>query len=303
MGQNGTRYHQNIHKLLMILGILGGNMKKLCSFGLMVLCLVSLSGCESITRAIRGDDYVDSKIAASSSAAAASSSASASASSSKAYQKELKKALSADQSAFPQLSTDVADDEAEVIMHTSMGDITLKLFPKYAPLAVENFLTHAKDGYYDGLLFHRVISDFMIQSGDPNGDGTGGQSIWKGKDKKIDSGSGFVNEISAYLYNIRGALAMANAGADTNGSQFFINQNSDDQSSQLPTDKYPQSIIDAYANGGNPSLDGDYTVFGQVIDGMDVVDKIAAVDTDSNDKPTTDVTITSIDIVKDYDFD
>ncbi len=278
-------------------------MKKLCSFGLMVLCLVSLSGCESITRAIRGDDYVDSKIAASSSAAAASSSASASASSSKAYQKELKKALSADQSAFPQLSTDVADDEAEVIMHTSMGDITLKLFPKYAPLAVENFLTHAKDGYYDGLLFHRVISDFMIQSGDPNGDGTGGQSIWKGKDKKIDSGSGFVNEISAYLYNIRGALAMANAGADTNGSQFFINQNSDDQSSQLPTDKYPQSIIDAYANGGNPSLDGDYTVFGQVIDGMDVVDKIAAVDTDSNDKPTTDVTITSIDIVKDYDFD
>ena len=278
-------------------------MKKLCSFGLMVLCLVSLSGCESITRAIRGDDYVDSKIAASSSAAAASSSASASASSSKAYQKELKKALSADQSAFPQLSTDVADDEAEVIMHTSMGDITLKLFPKYAPLAVENFLTHAKDGYYDGLLFHRVISDFMIQSGDPNGDGTGGQSIWKGKDKKIDSGNGFVNEISAYLYNIRGALAMANAGADTNGSQFFINQNSDDQSSQLPTDKYPQSIIDAYANGGNPSLDGDYTVFGQVIDGMDVVDKIAAVDTDSNDKPTTDVTITSIDIVKDYDFD
>lgn len=269
----------------------------------MVLCLASLSGCESITRAIRGDDYVDAKIAASSSEAAASASASASASSSKAYQKELKKALSADQSAFPQLSTDVADDEAEVIMHTSMGDITLKLFPKYAPLAVENFLTHAKDGYYDGLLFHRVISDFMIQSGDPNGDGTGGQSIWNGKDKSIDSGNRFVNEISPYLYNIRGALAMANAGADTNGSQFFINQNSDDQSSQLSSDNYPQSIIDAYANGGNPSLDKNYTVFGQVIDGMDVVDKIAAVDTDDNDKPTTDVTITSIEVVKDYDFD
>lgn len=278
-------------------------MKKFWSFGLMVLCLASLSGCESITRVIRGDDYVDAKIAASSSEAAASASASASASSSKAYQKELKKALSADQSAFPQLSTDVADDEAEVIMHTSMGDITLKLFPKYAPLAVENFLTHAKDGYYDGLLFHRVISDFMIQSGDPNGDGTGGQSIWNGKDKSIDSGNRFVNEISPYLYNIRGALAMANAGADTNGSQFFINQNSDDQSSQLSSDNYPQSIIDAYANGGNPSLDKNYTVFGQVIDGMDVVDKIAAVDTDDNDKPTTDVTITSIEVVKDYDFD
>lgn len=298
-----TCYHQNIHKLLMILSCLGGNMKKFWSFGLMVLCLASLSGCESITRAIRGDDYVNAKIAASSSKAAASASASASASSSKAYQKELKKALSADQSAFPQLSTDVANDEAEVIMYTSMGDITLKLFPKYAPLAVENFLTHAKDGYYDGLLFHRVISDFMIQSGDPNGDGTGGQSIWNGKDKSIDSGNGFVNEISPYLYNIRGALAMANAGADTNGSQFFINQNSDDQSSQLSSDNYPQSIIDAYANGGNPSLDKNYTVFGQVIDGMDVVDKIAAVDTDDNDKPTTDVTITSIEVVKDYDFD
>lgn len=273
-------------------------MKKIWSFGLIVLCLASLSGCESITRAIRGNNYVDSKKAASSS----ETSAGASSSSSKAYQKELKKALSADQSAFPQLSTKVSDDEAEVIMHTSMGDITLKLFPKYAPLAVENFLTHAKDGYYDGLLFHRVISDFMIQSGDPKGNGTGGQSIWEGKDKSIDSGNGFVNEISAYLYNIRGALAMANAGADTNGSQFFINQNPDNQASQLSSKNYPQAIIDAYANGGNPSLDKNYTVFGQVIDGMDVVDKIAAVDTDDNDKPTTNVTITTIEIVKDHDF-
>ena len=102
----------------------------------------------------------------------------------------------------PQLSTDVAEDEAEVKITTTEGDITVKLFPKYAPLAVENFLTHAKEGYYNGLLFHRVINNFMIQTGDPKGDGTGGESIWKGKDKSKDSGTGFENEYSPYLYNL-----------------------------------------------------------------------------------------------------
>lgn len=95
---------------------------------------------------------------------------------------------------------------------------------------------------------------------------------------------------------------MANAGADTNGSQFFINQNPTDQSSKLSNDSYPKAIIDAYAKGGNPSLDGNYTVFGQVINGMDVVDNIASVENDSNDKPSTDITITSIEIAKDYQF-
>lgn len=270
-------------------------MKKTIPLLVIMLSLVILSGCSQLTKAIRGEDYVNAKASAS----AASASKSASASSSKAYQKELKKALSTDTSAFPQLSNDVTDNESEVLMHTSEGDITIKLFPKYAPLAVENFLTHAKEGYYNGVLFHRVISDFMIQSGDPKGDGTGGESIWKNKDKSIDSGNGFKNEISPYLYNIRGAVAMANAGADTNGSQFFINQNTDDQSQKLSSSSYPEPIIGAYAKGGNPSLDGNYTVFGQVIDGMDVVDKIAQTATDDNDKPTTDVTITSIDILKD----
>ena len=270
-------------------------MKKTIPLLVIMLSLVSLSGCSQLTKAIRGEDYVNAKASAS----AASASKSASASSSKAYPKELKKALSTDTSAFPQLSNDVTDNESEVLMHTSEGDITIKLFPKYAPLAVENFLTHAKEGYYNGVLFHRVISDFMIQSGDPKGDGTGGESIWKNKDKSIDSGNGFKNEISPYLYNIRGAVAMANAGADTNGSQFFINQNTDDQSQKLSSSSYPEPIIGAYAKGGNPSLDGNYTVFGQVIDGMDVVDKIAQTATDDNDKPTTDVTITSIDILKD----
>ena len=93
---------------------------------------------------------------------------------------------------------------------------------------------------------------------------------------------------------------MANAGPDTNGSQFFINQNTTDMSSQLSSSSYPGKIVDAYKNGGNPNLDGKHTVFGQVIDGMDVVDKIASVETDDNDKPKTDVKIESIEIIKDY---
>ena len=238
----------------------------------------------------------------SSSSEAASSSSSDTASSSQ-YAKDLAYAINNPNASFPQLSTDIADNEAAVIIKTNQGDITIKLFPEEAPLAVENFLTHAKEGYYDGIIFHRVINGFMIQGGDPESNGTGGQSIWAGKDDSIDAGNGFKNEISAFLYNIRGALAMANAGADTNGSQFFINQNPADASGQLSSGKTPGKIIDAYKNGGNPSLDGGYTVFGQVIEGMDVVDKIASVETDSNDKPTTDVTINSIEIVKDYNFE
>ena len=239
----------------------------------------------------------------SSSSSEAASSSSTDTTSSSQYAKDLAYAINNPNASFPQLSTDIADNEAAVKIKTSLGDITIKLFPEEAPLAVENFLTHAKEGYYDGIIFHRVINGFMIQGGDPEGNGTGGQSIWAGKDDSIDAGNGFKNEVSAFLYNIRGALAMANAGADTNGSQFFINQNPADASGQLSSGKTPGKIIEAYKNGGNPSLDGGYTVFGQVIEGMDVVDKIASVETDSNDKPTTDVTINSIEIVKDYNFE
>ncbi|VHG27739.1 cyclophilin type peptidyl-prolyl cis-trans isomerase [Streptococcus pyogenes] len=266
-------------------------MKKLLSLSLVAISLLSLSACESVDRAIKGDKYIDKKTAKEESEAA-----------SKAYEESIQKALKADASQFPQLTKEVGKEEAKVVMRTSQGDITLKLFPKYAPLAVENFLTHAKKGYYDNLTFHRVINDFMIQSGDPKGDGTGGESIWKGKDPKKDAGNGFVNEISPFLYHIRGALAMANAGANTNGSQFYINQNKKNQSKGLSSTNYPKPIISAYEHGGNPSLDGGYTVFGQVIDGMDVVDKIAATSINQNDKPEQDITITSIDIVKDYRF-
>lgn len=190
---------------------------------------------------------------------------------------------------LPQLSTDVAKDEDLVEMVTTEGSIKIKLFPKIAPKAVENFMTHAKDGYYDGLIFHRVINDFMIQGGDPEGNGTGGTSIW---DKP------FEDEFSNQLYNIRGALSMANSGANTNGSQFFIVQNSDDMSDGLLAEDVPAKIIDAYKKGGSPHLDGKHTVFGQVIEGMDVVDKIAKAETVENDKPKKDIKIEKINILQ-----
>ncbi len=105
--------------------------------------------------------------------------------------------------------------EEVAVLHTSMGDIYIRLFPEAAPKAVKNFKTHIKNGYYDGLTFHRVMNSFMIQGGDPDGNGTGGESIW---------GKPFEDEFCEKLLNIRGSLAMANSGTDTNGSQFFINQ-------------------------------------------------------------------------------
>ncbi|HEL9598168.1 TPA: peptidylprolyl isomerase [Streptococcus suis] len=219
------------------------------------------------------------------------------------YAKDLAYAINNPDASFPQLSSEVAENEAAVKIKTTEGNITIKLFPEQAPLTVENFLTHAKNGYYNGTIFHRVIKDFMIQGGDPLGNGTGGESIWAGKGTTIDAGYGFKDEISAFLYNIRGSLSMANAGAGTNGSQFFINQNTTDMSSQLSSSKYPTKIVDAYKNGGNPNLDGKHTVFGQVIEGMDIVDKIAAVETDSSDKPKTAVKIEAIEILKDYTFE
>lgn len=169
--------------------------------------------------------------------------------------------------ALPQLDDTIKENEDVVEIVTSEGNIKAKLFPEYAPKAVENFMTHAKEGYYNGTPFHRVIDEFMIQGGDPKGDGTGGESIWK---------KGFKVEISNHLYHLRGALAMARSQAlDSQGSQFYIVQNDQDVSDGLAIQYYPEKIIEAYKKGGTPQLDGNYTVFGQVIEGMDVVDKIA----------------------------
>lgn len=188
-----------------------------------------------------------------------------------------------------------ASGEEVAVIKTSKGDIFVRLFPEHAPKAVENFKNHAKNGYYDGLIFHRVINDFMIQGGDPTGSGMGGESIW---------GKSFEDEFTPELHNLRGALSMANAGPNTNGSQFFIvqaKQVSDDMLDQLetaPEELFPTECVREYeALGGTPWLDYKHTVFGQVYDGMDVVDDIAGVKVDFfQNKPVEDVVIETIEI-------
>ena len=190
---------------------------------------------------------------------------------------------------FPQLTNELQEGEILVEMKTSMGALKIKLFPKHAPKTVENFLGHAKSGYYEGIIFHRVIEDFMIQGGDPTGTGMGGESIW---------GSSFEDEFHPELFNLRGALSMANAGPNTNGSQFFIVQMKhlpSNMLSQLEGAGFPAEIIEAYAkNGGTPWLDYKHTVFGHVVEGMDVIDAIAVVEKNRQDKPLEDVKIESI---------
>ena len=192
-----------------------------------------------------------------------------------------------------QLATPVKGDVV-VTMHTNMGDIKIKMFPDKTPKTCENFLTHARQGYYDGLTFHRVINDFMIQGGDPTGTGCGGESIW---------GDSFEDEFDMDLRNYRGALSMANAGPNTNGSQFFIVQAKQvpmqliGQMKQLADRGFPEEVTENYSTvGGTPHLDFRHTVFGQVFEGMDVVDAIAAVKTGAADKPVDPVIITGMDV-------
>ena len=148
----------------------------------------------------------------------------------------------------------------QAILHTSEGAIELELYPNEAPKTVENFVKLARDGFYEGVIFHRVIPEFMIQGGDPTGTGMGGP------------GYEFEDEFNEHRV-VRGALAMANAGPNTNGSQFFI--------------------VTAEAT---PWLDGKHTVFGQVTAGMDVVDRICEAERDENDRPASPVAIERIEL-------
>ena len=172
------------------------------------------------------------------------------------------------------------------------GEVKIRLFPEYADKGVENFLGLAEQGYYDGLTFHRIINDFMIQGGDPEGTGRGGESIWGGE---FDGGT------DAHLIHCAGAVAYANSGStSTNGSQFYIvtGEVYDDES--LGTyERYGYSFTDEAkqiyeTNGGTPFLDGAYTVFGQVYDGLDVIFEVQQVTTDEGDKPFEDVIIESM---------
>jgi peptidyl-prolyl cis-trans isomerase B (cyclophilin B) len=149
---------------------------------------------------------------------------------------------------------------SSAILHTNHGDIEVTLFDEDAPKTVNNFVKLANDGFYDGVIFHRVIPDFMIQGGDPTGTGSGGP------------GYTFEDEFNDHKV-VRGALAMANAGPDTNGSQFFI-----------------------VTTGEAPWLDGKHTVFGEVTSGMDTIDKIEGLETDARDKPRDEARIESVDV-------
>ena len=192
---------------------------------------------------------------------------------------------------LPQVDIETTEGPIATIK-TNHGDLRIKLFPEQAPKTVANFVALSKDGYYDGVIFHRIIKDFMIQGGDPTGTGMGGESIY---------GESFEDEFSEELYNIRGALSMANAGPNTNGSQFFIVQNQ-----HLPYSKkeiarggWPEPIAEIYAEqGGTPHLDGRHTVFGQIADeeSYAVLDTIAGVETGAMDRPVEDVVIETIEI-------
>lgn len=193
-------------------------------------------------------------------------------------------------SRFPQLN-EVNEKNPLVTVHTNQGDFTLELFPEVAPKTVENFVTHAKNGYYDGVIFHRVIEDFMIQGGDPTGTGMGGESIY---------GRTFEDEFSREAFNLYGTLSMANAGPNTNGSQFFIvtaKQVPAQMLKQLKDGGWPEEIVEEYAKvGGTPWLDHRHTVFGRVVEGMDVVLKIEGVERNAQDRPLEDVVIESMDV-------
>jgi len=172
-----------------------------------------------------------------------------------------------DESLFQQSAAAQRQLPRNAVIHTTLGDIHIMLYPDEAPKTVENFTTHAKNAYYDGVIFHRVIKSFMIQTGDPLGDGTGGTSIW---DKD------FEDEFSRNLRHDRPfTVSMANAGPNTNGSQFFI--------TTVPV----------------PRLDNKHTVFGRVYKGTDVVSAIEKVKTNSTDKPLDDISIVSITVTQD----
>lgn len=236
-------------------------------------------------------------------------------------QEELKQAASHENIGY-QLELPEKGEEIAIITMESGESFKLRFFPSEAPKAVYNFKRHAIDGYFDGLTFHRIMENFMIQGGDPDGDGYGGKSVW---------GNTFADEFNSNLLNITGAVSMANSGVNTNGSQFFINAgvpnsvNWDNYEMGFAVyEENPEAFTASYGRwikmdlvpeemkalynemGGSPHLDGYYsttgeghTVFAQVFEGMDVVEELSKVqvDPDHNYVPLEPVVIRSVEIV------
>lgn len=203
-----------------------------------------------------------------------------------------------------QFSVPQKDETVAEIIVSGYGSILVRFFPEHAPLAVDNFLTHAREGYYDNTTFHRIINDFMIQGGDPEGTGKGGESIY---------GAAFQDEFSSDLRPFRGALCMANSGVDTNKSQFFLVQADAASVQELKelveykkqtfqdyleagynTKLNEEQLAEYLTYGGTPWLDGHHTVFGQTYDGFEVLDAIAAAEVDSKNKPLEDILVTTV---------
>lgn len=190
-------------------------------------------------------------------------------------------------------------EEIAVITVKDYGDIKIKLFPEQCPNGVENFKTLINNyEYYDSTIFHRVIEEFMIQGGDPSGTGSDGKSMW---------GTGFSQEINSGLCHFSGAVAYAVGDDKLNGSQFYIvtgltdisNEDFENLAAADTPKYYPSNVIDMYCEkGGYPYLDGDYEVFGQVFEGLDICFEIASVETDDNDKPLEDIVIEKAEIVE-----
>lgn len=257
-------------------------MKKIVSFmAIMLVLLFALTGCGENKEPEKVENTASNKVENTTNSTQKSS------------KEESKVSVDYKEAAARQMAAPSAGETVAIFHIKNYGDVKVKFFDEVAPKAVENFVTHAKNGYYNGVTFHRVINDFMIQGGDPQGTGMGGESIW---------GDDFEEELDPELVPYRGSLCMASRGLENSpslGSQFFITQA--DYNAQmagyLQNYGWPADLLDQYKeHGGYLSLYQQYTVFGQVYEGIEIVDRIARVETDAADKPVEDVVIESIEV-------
>jgi cyclophilin family peptidyl-prolyl cis-trans isomerase len=274
-------------------------MKKIISAVMALSMIFALSGCgdeETSTSTTAGKKTSGEKTTAETTAAKNTTEKDNTSATTEGVYMSLDKNIS---QSFLNFETPEQGEEIIVMTIKDYGTVKIQLFPEVVPAAVENFVTHAKDGYYDGLTFHRIISEFMIQGGDPLGTGTGGESIWG---SKFDSG------MTSKLHHFTGALAYANSGSTmTSGSQFYICVNKDlsEEEMQQWYDggyRFDDETMKKYVEvGGQPYLDQGifagkgkgYTVFGQVFEGQDVIEAVSKVQT-ASDKPIQPVIIESV---------